>query len=215
SSQDPNINMLLQYYLTCLILPLLCCNAAAVRKGRAPCEAIQFTYQINSTIVNVPPPPDLSTSDAITSYLPLLVQQFTTAPNVTRQGNYTLVGWFCKAPNQNDSGAPLQVLAHGAGYTKEYWNRAAWGNMTIENSWQQYAYEQGYSTLAIDRLGYGESSQFDPLLDCQLSTGIEILHALVVDLRQGNASPKIPIPTELAFVGHSAGSILVSNFVQV
>ena len=216
-SPVPKINMLLQYYLSSLILPLLCCNAAAVRKRRAPapCEAIQFTYKINSTIADIPPPPDLSTNDAITSYLPLLVQQFTTAPNVVREGEYTLAGWFCKAPDRHKKGAPLQVLAHGASYTKEYWNRAAWGNMTIKNSWQQFMYEKGYSTLAIDRLCYGKSSQLDPLLDCQLSTGIETFHALAVDLKQGTASPKIPIPTELIFVGHSAGSIAVSNFVQV
>ncbi|KAL8656083.1 MAG: hypothetical protein Q9226_002791 [Calogaya cf. arnoldii] len=206
--------MLLQYYLSSLILPFLCCNAAAVRKGRAPCEAIQFTYKVNSTIANVPPPPDLSTNDDITRYRTLLSQQFTTAPKVTREGNYTLAGWFCKAPNQHKKGAPLQVLAHGASYTKEYWNRAAWGNMTIKNSWQQFAYEKGHSTLAIDRLCYGESSHPDPVLDCQLITGIETFHALMVDLRKGTASPKIPIPTGLAFVGHSAGSIAVSNFVQ-
>lgn len=87
--------------------------------------------------------------------------------------------------------------------------------MTVENSWQQFAYEKGYSTLAIDRLCYGASSHPDPLLDCQLTTSIEIFHTLFGALKNGTASPRIPIPTELAFVGHSAGSITVSNFVEV
>ncbi|KAI4108120.1 MAG: hypothetical protein LQ339_002392 [Xanthoria mediterranea] len=121
---------------------------------------------------------------------------------------------FCKAPNHKKQSFPLQVLAHGSSYTKEYWNRASWGNMTVENSWQQFAYEKGYSTLAIDRLCYGASSHPDPLLDCQLTTSIEIFHTLFGALKNGTASPRIPIPTELAFVGHSAGSITVSNFVE-
>ena len=137
---------------------------------------------------------------------------------MTRTREYTLAGLYCKAPINVENrfkSAPLQVLAHGSSYTKEYWNRAAWGNMTLRNSWQHYAYEMGYSTLAIDRLCYGESSHPDPLLDCQLSTSIEAFHALFVGLKNGSASPLIPIPAELQFVGHSAGSITVSNFVQV
>ncbi|KAL8679426.1 MAG: hypothetical protein Q9186_004303 [Xanthomendoza sp. 1 TL-2023] len=209
--------MHLKYYLSSLVLPALCCNAAAVRPATPHCEEIDFTYNIASKIASVPPPPDLSTNEAITKYLPVLVQNLKTAPNVTRQGRYKLAGLFCRAPpthGKHKEGSPLQVLAHGSSYTKEYWNRAAWGNMTIQNSWQQFAYEKGYSTLAIDRLCYGASSHPDPLLDCQLTTSIETFHALFASLKNGTASPKIPIPTEIAFVGHSAGSITVSNFVQ-
>lgn len=214
-----------KYYLSTLALPVLCCNAIPHRPGQKQpeCEKINFTYNITSTISDVPPPPDLSTTEDITKYLPVLIQTLKTAPNVTREGEYTLAGLYCKAPpttplhpaNKRNEGAPLQVLAHGSSYTKEYWNRAAWGNMTIKNSYQQFAYEKGYSTLAIDRLCYGGSSHPDPLLDCQLSTSIEAFHILFVALKKGTASPLIPIPSELAFVGHSAGSITVSNFVQV
>lgn len=207
--------MLAKYCLSSLALAALCCNAVAVSAGKPSCEEVHFTYNITSTIADVPPPPDLSTNEAITSYLPVLVQNLKTAPNVTREGRYTLAGLFCKAPVHKKQGTPLQVLAHGSSYTKEYWNRAAWGNMTVENSWQQFAYEKGYSTLAIDRLCYGASSHPDPLLDCQLTTSIEAFHALFGALKNGTASPRIPIPTELAFVGHSAGSITVSNFVEV
>lgn len=147
-------------------------------------------------------------------YLPVLVQNLKTAPNVSREGEYALAGYFCKARNHRGKASPLQVLAHGSSYTKEYWNRAAWGNMTTKNSWQMFAYEKGYSTLAIDRLCYGGSSHPDPQLDCQLTTSIESFHALFGALKNGTASPRIPIPSELMFVGHSAGSITVSNFIQ-
>ena len=211
--------MLPKYYLSSIALPALCCNALPHKPEYQPhCEKINFTFNITSTISDVAPPPDLSTTSAITKYLPVLIQTLKTAPNVTRKGEYTLAGLYCKAHHTTlrpKGSSPLQVLAHGSSYTKEYWNRAAWGNMTLKNSYQQYASERGYSTLAIDRLCYGESSHPDPLLDCQLSTSIEAFHALFVALKNGTASPKIPIPSELAFVGHSAGSITVSNFVQV
>lgn len=215
-----------KYYLSSLALPVLCCNALPHNPTReAHCEKINFTYNITSTISNVSPPPDLSTNEAITRYLPTLLQDLKTAPNVTRDGRYTLAGLYCAAPTtppyahpnpkKKAVAAPLQVLAHGSSYTKEYWHRAAWGNMTLRNSYQQFAHEKGYATLAIDRLCYGASSHPDPLLDCQLSTSVEAFHRLFVALRKGTASAKIPIPSELAFVGHSAGSITVSNFVQV
>ncbi|KAL8993562.1 MAG: hypothetical protein Q9169_006258 [Polycauliona sp. 2 TL-2023] len=208
--------MLLKYYISSLSLFALCCNAAAVPSSRPyRCEEITFTYDIESTVKAVPQPPDISTNEKILSYLSSLSQNLKTAANVTRRGNYTLAGLYCPAASSKSKpGVPLQVLIHGSSYTKEYWNRGAWGNMTLQNSYQQYAHGKGVSTLAVDRLCYGGSSKVDPLLDCQLSTNIEVFHALFVALKQGTASPKIPIPAELALVGHSAGATMGSIFLQ-
>ncbi|KAL8669745.1 MAG: hypothetical protein Q9168_005673 [Polycauliona sp. 1 TL-2023] len=208
--------MLLKYYISSLGLAALCCNAAAVPSSRpARCEELNFTFDIESTVKAVPQPADISTNEKIINYLESLSQNLKTAANVTRQGTYTLAGLYCPAASSKSKpGLPLQVLIHGSSYTKEYWNRAAWGNMTIQNSYQQYAQGKKVSTLAVDRLCYGASSKPDPLLDCQLSTNIEVFHALFVALKKGTASPKIPRPAELALVGHSAGATLGSNFIQ-
>lgn len=205
--------MLLKLF-TSFVLPALCCHAAAVGARNAHCEAISFTYTVTSTIKDVSPPPNLSAPGAVSAYQPVLAQKYLSAPSINRKGTYTLSGWYCRAPTGGKSGFPLQVLAHGSTYTKEYWNRGAWGNLAIANSWQLFASHHGYSTLAIDRLCNGASSHPDPQLDCQLSTSIEAFHALFLALRSGKASNKIPKPTELAFAGHSAGSITVSNHVQ-
>lgn len=66
----------------------------------------------------------------------------------------------------------------------------------------------------MDRICNGDSSRPDFQLDCQLTTSIEAFHVLFSALRNGTASVKIPILKGLAFVGHSAGSITVSNHVQ-
>ena len=206
--------MLLEYLLS-YVLCAWCCRAGVTPTAKSDCEKLSFTYNVTSMIKDVDPPPDLSAPGAVSAYQKVLIQKYATAVNVTRKGAYTLVGWYCKAPDHGKvAGHRLQVLAHGSTYTKEYWNRGAWGNLTIRNSWQYYAGLEGYSTLAIDRLCNGASSRPDPQLDCQLSTSIETFHALFVALRNGTASPKIPKSTELAFVGHSAGSITASNHVQ-
>lgn len=121
-----------KYYFSLIVLLAPCCHAAAVRPSYLHCEDISFTFNVPSTIADVLPLPDLSTNDAITKYLLVLVQNLTTAPNVTRMREYALAGYLCEARSFWKKAVPLQVLAHGSSYTKEYWDRAAWGNMTIQ-----------------------------------------------------------------------------------
>lgn len=198
--------------LPVLFLPALSYQNPTLNYGEPKCEILTFTYTINTTIRNVSPAPDLSAPDAVSAYLPALLREYNTAPNTTREGTYTLAGHYCAA--HGDRPLALQILAHGSSYTKEYWDRSAWGTLPLPNSYQRFAASQGYSTLAIDRLCNGASSRPDPPLDCQLITSIEVFHALISALKKGTASDKIPISVKLSFVGHSAGSITVSNFVQ-
>ena len=188
------------------------CFAAVIAKGPPHCQQLNFTVSVNATIRELSPAPDLSAPNAVAAYLQVLLKNYNTAPNKTREGTYTFAGRYCKA---DGNGHPaLQVLAHGSMYTKEYWDRGAWGNLSVQNSWQRFAAEQGYSTLAVDRICNGGSSHPDPQLDCQITTSIEAFHALFSALRKGTASKEIPVPQELVFAGHSAGSITASNHVQ-
>ena len=198
--------------LLLLGIPALSCYGAVIGKGQPHCQQLYFTASVNATTRDLSPAPDLSAPNAVVTYLQALLKEYNTAPNKTRGGTYTFVGQYCKAPGNGHSA--LQVLAHGSSYTKEYWDRGAWGNLSVQNSYQRFAAEQGYSTLAVDRICNGRSSRPDPQLDCQLTTSIEAFHALFSALRKGTASKKIPIPEELVFAGHSAGSITVSNHVQ-
>lgn len=204
--------MLLKNLLLLGLPALSCYGAVTANNGRSHCQQLNFTSSVKSTTRNLSPAPDLSAPNAVVAYLQVLLDIYNTAPNTTREGTYTFAGQYCKAHGNRHSA--LQVLAHGSCYTKEYWDRGAWGNLSIQNSWQRFAAEQGYSTLAVDRICNGDSSRPDPQLDCQLTTSIEAFHLLFSALRKGTASRQIPIPKELIFVGHSAGSITVSNHVQ-
>ncbi|CAO1606133.1 hypothetical protein XANCAGTX0491_009633 [Xanthoria calcicola] len=197
---------LLLYYLTF-------CRAA--RTSKQPCQDVFFTFNVTSTIKNVSPQhPDLSVPGSIDTYRTVLTQRYATAPNTTRDATYTLAGVYCPVTNPGRSPSRLQLLAHGSSYTKEYWDRGAWGSLPLTNSWTEYARSRSYSTLTIDRLCNGASSHPDTQLDCQLSTSTEVLHKLVSVLRAGNASTGIPVPETLTYVGHSAGSIAGANLAQ-
>ena len=132
--------------LLLLRVSALPCYGAVIAKAPPHCQQLNFTASVNATIRDLSPAPDLSAPDAVIAYLQVLLNNYNTDPNRTREGTYTFAGRYCKA---NGNGHPaLQVLTHGSSNTKEYWDRGAWGNLSVQNSWQRFAAEQGYSTLA-------------------------------------------------------------------
>lgn len=74
-------------------------------------------------------------------------------------------------------------------------------------SWVAYASQQGYPTLAIDRLGYGESEHPDPILVVQFPASAEVSNAVAQLAKQG-ASPLPRAFDKVIYVGHSFGSII-------
>jgi pimeloyl-ACP methyl ester carboxylesterase len=75
-------------------------------------------------------------------------------------------------------------------------------------SWADYAIEQGYPVLAIDRLGNGESDHPNSITVVQYPAQLSQIHSVLQMARSG----QIPgVPTrfeEIIYVGHSYGSIL-------
>jgi pimeloyl-ACP methyl ester carboxylesterase len=74
-----------------------------------------------------------------------------------------------------------------------------------------YASQQGYPTLAIDRLGHGVSDYPDPILVVQDPAHVEITNALIQAARAGTA----PLPRafdKIIYVGHSFGSLIGNLF---
>jgi pimeloyl-ACP methyl ester carboxylesterase len=76
-----------------------------------------------------------------------------------------------------------------------------------------YAANEGYATLAIDRLGNGQSSHPNALTT-QIPLQVEILHLIIEAARSGN----LPLPEpysgarfdKIIAVGHSLGSMVVN-----
>ena len=94
----------------------------------------------------------------------------------------------------------VQILTHGIGLDKSYWDIAP------GYSYVNAAASAGYATLAYNRLGVGNSDHPDPINVVQSFTDVEILHGLTQLLRKGTLGSG-PFKN-IVGVGHSYGSIV-------
>lgn len=106
--------------------------------------------------------------------------------------SYTIRGELCRVP-----GDTVELLDHGASYDHNYWD----GLGEQSNSYVAAANRAGYSTLAIDMLGAGQSDKPDPTLVTFPSTA-DVLHQIVGDLRHGPLGHY----RHVVGVGHSMGA---------
>jgi hypothetical protein len=116
-------------------------------------------------------------------------------------GTYDISATLCwPAGSAIESVHTLQVLVHGLGLDKSYWD------ISPGYSYVDAAASAGYATLAYDRLGVGASDHPDPIQVVQAFVDVEIQHALVTLARQSrlihNAFKTV------VGVGHSYGSVV-------
>ncbi|KAF2132307.1 alpha/beta-hydrolase [Dothidotthia symphoricarpi CBS 119687] len=120
----------------------------------------------------------------------------------TLKGSYEISAQHC-TPDSGSSDT-VQVLSHGIGFDKTYWD-LDYNNYNY--SYVNNALAAGYSTLAIDRLGVGNSSHGDPFNEIQAQAEVEALNAVTTKLRNGEI-PQIGHSYEkVVHVGHSFGSV--------
>lgn len=118
----------------------------------------------------------------------------------TVSGTYLVGATICGPPGATTTPNTIQVLTHGFGLTRAYWDIAP------GNSWVDALASSGYYTLAYDWLGTGTSQRVDPVNEAQFPTHIEVLHALSAQLRAGEIlSHRF---TKIVGVGHSLGSVV-------
>ncbi|KZP33550.1 hypothetical protein FIBSPDRAFT_847456 [Athelia psychrophila] len=106
----------------------------------------------------------------------------------------------------------VQLLLHGAVSNKHYWSALGPVGSSLQYHPYNYSYvdfarSEGYSTIAIDRLGAGNSSHPDPAL---VRTEIEaqITNTIIQQLRH---SPFPFSPSKrIILVGHSFGSLVIN-----
>ncbi|KAJ5083955.1 alpha/beta-hydrolase [Penicillium alfredii] len=119
---------------------------------------------------------------------------------------------FCEPKVYNEANA-VQLLAHGATYNKLYWTGLGLPeDQAMPYDWTRFATDKGYAALAIDRIGSGNSSHPDPLLDIQTSLEAEVLHQIVLQLRNGKIGKRF---SKVAYVGHSMGSLIGMRSTQL
>ncbi|CZR64268.1 uncharacterized protein PAC_14166 [Phialocephala subalpina] len=140
-------------------------------------------------------------------------------------GTYNISARYCKpANNLHSRRNTLQFLVHGITFTKSYWSGlgdpsitqgagAPYGGQNY--SWISYASNEGYPTLAIDRLGNGLSDHPDPLTVLGTPLQTEIVHQLIVKARAGTLpSANGKAFNSVIYVGHSYGSF-IGNYLNV
>ncbi|GKT56797.1 alpha/beta-hydrolase [Colletotrichum tofieldiae] len=117
-------------------------------------------------------------------------------------GTYHLASTYCEP--DSGPGRVLQVLTHGIGFDRSYWDFPANG--------YNYSYvgpvvdDYGYSTFSWDRLGIAESSHGDPVSEIQGWLELAALKALTDKLRAGTV-PGLCTFEKIVHVGHSFGSV--------
>ncbi|GKT46328.1 uncharacterized protein ColSpa_06509 [Colletotrichum spaethianum] len=118
-------------------------------------------------------------------------------------GTYQLASTYCEP--DSGPGRVLQILTHGVGFDRSYWDFPANG--------YNYSYvapvvdKHGYSTFSWDRLGIAESTHGDPINEIQGWLEVAALKALTDKLRAGTIPQVGSTFDKIVHVGHSLGSI--------
>ena len=118
-------------------------------------------------------------------------------------GTYRMVGTLCQPKHHHEP--TLQILIHGASYNRAYWD---FPFMPQQYSYVRAANAAGFSTLAIDRLGTGDSDRPIPEL-VSVHAAASTIHQIVSAVRNGSVDDasghKIKFH-RVVLVGHSFGS---------
>ena len=119
-----------------------------------------------------------------------------------------LFGRHCRpasSPSPEVAGT-LLVFVHGITYPHDYWDFADPTNGTDRYSFVAAAHAAGFPTLAIDRLGIGQSSH--PLsIDVTIETNAHTVHELLQAVRGGALLDANDAPyARIVQIGHSYGS---------
>ncbi|KAH7119902.1 Alpha/Beta hydrolase protein [Dendryphion nanum] len=131
------------------------------------------------------------------NYTQELLQNYTTLT-----GNYQISAKYCRPDSGH--GSVVQLLTHGIGFDKTYWD-LSFNNYNY--SYVAAAVKDGYSTLAIDRFGIGNSSHGDPLNTVQAQAEVQALNEVTKKLRDGSIPEINNKFAKVVHVGHSFGSV--------
>ncbi|KAK7531075.1 Alpha/Beta hydrolase protein [Phyllosticta citricarpa] len=130
----------------------------------------------------------------------------------TVSGTYNISTKFCYDDEKSGTDAALQILTHGIGFDKTYWD-LPYNNYNY--SYVNAALAAGYSTLSYDRLGIGNSSHGDAVNEIQSFLEVEALRALTTQLREGSFPGVNQKFKKIVHGGHSFGSIQSYTFANL
>ncbi|KZV89554.1 hypothetical protein EXIGLDRAFT_562611, partial [Exidia glandulosa HHB12029] len=126
-------------------------------------------------------------------------------------GVFDIAFRFCRANGTSTSLSALQLLGHGATYTKDYW---AFPIQPEMYSYELHANRAGYSTLSYDLLGAGDSGKPDPFSVVQLPLHVSIAAKIAAMARAGTLSPALLPFAHIIYVAHSMGSVVLNGVMS-
>lgn len=121
----------------------------------------------------------------------------------TVTGNYNISAKYCKPDNDECSNPTVQILTHGIGFDKSYWD-LPYNNYNY--SYIDTAIANGYHTVSIDRFGIGNSSHAEPLNTVQAPAEVSALYEITKMLRAGTFPEVSTAFQKTVHIGHSFGS---------
>jgi pimeloyl-ACP methyl ester carboxylesterase len=113
---------------------------------------------------------------------------------------YKVFGQLCTMDPKKLGRQPAQILLNGGTYDHAYWD---WPYDPERYSYVRYATERGFTTLNIDRLGYGLSDHPNASM-LNFNVAGYVTHQLVEYLRQGALGPRF---TTIVLNGYSMGGL--------
>ncbi|CZR57996.1 uncharacterized protein PAC_07886 [Phialocephala subalpina] len=122
----------------------------------------------------------------------------------TTAGTYNISTEFCIPSQDNSTNPTVQVLIHGIGFDKTYWDLSFndYNYSYIDVATDTYK----YCTLSFDRLGIGNSSHGEPLNEIQSFLEVAATVQLTQMLRNGTFPGVNNTFSKVVHVGHSFGS---------
>lgn len=164
-----------------------------------------LTIPVNISATNVEPPSSLDFA-SLQSFLALSLARIT---NLPIKGSYNIFARYCKPEiHIAEQSQQRHLLVHGCQRDHHYWNGYDSDGEPYHGanySWVQRASQQGYPTLAIDRLGNGLSDRPDPIFVVQVPADAEVIHSIVEYIKASGLGDSY---SDIVYIGHSYGSVI-------
>ena len=168
----------LQLFLAALLVLLHTASA-----GSKTCYDVGIQVSVQTKVAKLP---RHITKDSLSNFLG---KTYANIINIPIKGTYTIRGTHCKSTVKSKNNNRLQFLVHGILSSRHNWSgEDSDGQKPYHGSnysYVDYVTQRGYDTLAIDRLGSGQSDKPDPVLNVQLPAEIETTKSVLDKIKQG------------------------------
>lgn len=130
--------------------------------------------------------------------IPVSIPSPTDPPSAAMPGSIS--GTLHRPAEPGPKADVIQLLLHGGAYNRTYWD---FPYEPDTYNYSERAVGNGYTTLAIDRIGYGKSTQPPSDWVTEAATA-DTVHQVVQYIRDGRLGHRF---SHVVLVGHSMGSI--------